>query len=217
MLKSIASIILLGLMLVSCNSGTSEGIATSLDQKDTMSNEVAVESGVEAPLEQAVPLKGEQYEIIVLNDTIKSPRKELRGTIGSTNITVNYGSPAVNGRELWGGLVPFGKVSRTGANEAVKISLSAPLKLGGTTIPEGAYSLFTLPENQEDWSYIINKVADQWGAYEYDQGQDVARVKTSSTTSETFSERMDFSIVDNKLQLHWGNLIIPVALAEVGK
>ncbi|PHI21266.1 hypothetical protein CEQ90_03645 [Lewinellaceae bacterium SD302] len=157
-------------------------------------------------------MQGDNYEIVVINDSIKSPRKELRGSLAGADITINYGSPAVNGRELYGGLVPYGKVWRTGANEAVRITTSAPLKFGkeGKTVPAGSYGLFTIPADRDNWTIIFNKEADQWGAYDYSEAADVARVTTTSRTEDDFSERMDFTLSDDGVELHWGDLVIPV-------
>lgn len=196
----------------SCGSSANTDTATSVEKE-----EKPAQTDVPAPTTQAVPMSGEQYEIVVLNDTIKSPRKEMRGKVDGVDVVINYGSPAANGRVLYGELVPYGKIWRTGANEAVRITTSAPMAFGTTettTIPAGTYSLFTLPTDQDNWAYIFNKVADQWGAYDYDDAQDVARVKTTAVASDEFSERMDFTINDGQLQLHWGKLVVPISLKK---
>ncbi|RMG72406.1 MAG: DUF2911 domain-containing protein, partial [Bacteroidetes bacterium] len=100
----------------------------------------------------------------------------MSGSIGTAEITINYGSPAAKGRTLWGDLVPYGAVWRTGANEATTFTVSQDVTIEGQTLPAGTYSLFTIP-GESDWTIIFNKTAEQWGAYEYDEAADALRVK----------------------------------------
>lgn len=105
-----------------------------------------------------------------------SPAVTLKQRVGVTDVELNYSQPSVRGRKIFGTLEPFGKVWRTGANNATKISFSTAVKLNGTEIPAGAYELFTIPDAAE-WTVIIHKAMSQWGAYTYDQKNDVARIK----------------------------------------
>ena len=89
-------------------------------------------------------------------------------------VTIAYSRPAMKGRKIYGGLVPFGKEWRTGANEATSFKTDADLTIGGTAVPAGSYTLYTVPD-QGSWKLIINKQTGQWGT-QYDQGQDLARV-----------------------------------------
>src|SRR5713226_8716509 len=89
-------------------------------------------------------------------------------------ITVDYSRPSMRGRKIMGGLVPYGKVWRTGANEATAFSTDADLMVNGATVPKGSYTLFTLPSDQA-WKLIINKQTGQWGTI-YDEKQDLTRV-----------------------------------------
>lgn len=213
MFKQINSLVFLVALFVlglsySCQTAASEEVDTEENITETTDDKPKTVM----PETKGVPMKGDHYEIVILNDSIKSPRKELRGSIAGVDITVNYGSPAANGRELYGALVPYGQVWRTGANEAVRITTSAPLKFGkeGKDIPAGTYGLFTLPTDRDNWTIIFNKDADQWGAYDYSESDDVARVSATSITSDDFNERMDFSISGDALNLHWGDLTVPV-------
>lgn len=217
MFKSLLSSCLLIVLLfisLSCDTAKDSNTATSTATEES---QPVMES--EKPAMTGVAMKGDNYEIVILDDSIKSPRKELRGTIDGTNVVVNYGSPSVNGRTLYGDLVPYGKVWRTGANEAAKITISAPLKFGKelTTIPAGTYGLFTMPGDRQNWTIIFNKEADQWGAYDYSDKMDVGRVTTTANDSEIFSERMDFTLSGNNLQLHWGDLVIPIQIENGSK
>ena len=95
-------------------------------------------------------------------------------------IRVIYSRPQKNGREIFGVLEQFGNVWRTGANESTEIKFYKPIVLGNTKIKAGTYSLFTIPE-KESWTIIINKNTDRWGAFTYDQSQDIVRLTVPVT------------------------------------
>lgn len=90
------------------------------------------------------------------------------------DIKVIYSRPQKKGREIFGSLVKYNKVWRTGADEATEIKFFKDVKLGQTSIPAGTYSLFTIP-NENEWVIIINSDLDSWGAYSYDKSKDIAR------------------------------------------
>ena len=156
------------------------------------------------------------FSTSVLNDSIPSPRKELSGAMGQTELTINYGSPSVKGRAIWGDLVPYDKVWRTGANEATRISVSQDVEIGGQTLPAGEYGFFTIP-GESDWTLIFNSVAEQWGSYEYDESKDVMRVKVVPTMSEEVAEAMTFSVEDAQtVVLAWEKVRVPFAIGAGG-
>ncbi|THH40101.1 DUF2911 domain-containing protein [Neolewinella litorea] len=159
------------------------------------------------------------YNIAVLDTTVKSPRKELTGTVNGVDVTINYGSPAVNERTIYGDLVPYGKVWRTGANEATRITFKQDVKVGaeGATLPAGTYSLFTLPEDKNNWTIIFNKTADQWGAYDYSEADDALRVKGMAEEVSTPAERMDFALDDNNVEMMWSDLVISFPVAPAAR
>lgn len=103
-----------------------------------------------------------------------SPHEKVSATIAGKTITIEYGRPYMKGRKIFGGLEPFGKVWRTGADEATTITTDADLDVKGLKVPKGTYGLFTLPGAAE-WKLIVNKTAKQWGAFNYDQAQDLGR------------------------------------------
>lgn len=109
-----------------------------------------------------------------------SPPKVSKATVNGNEITINYSSPSKKGREIYGGLVPFDKVWRTGANEATTIELSKDAKIGGVDVKAGKYALFTIP-GKSQWTVIINSNAKQWGAYDYDKSKDIGRFKAATT------------------------------------
>jgi len=109
----------------------------------------------------------------------KSKRPSPPGTAEVTfadgkKVTIEYSRPSAKARKIVGGLVPYDQVWRTGANEATSLKTDADLEIGGTTVPAGSYTLFSLP-GQSSWKLIINKQTGQWGT-NYDQSQDLARV-----------------------------------------
>ena len=109
---------------------------------------------------------------------LPSPQASVSQRVGLTDIQVSYHRPGAKGRVVFGGLVPYDHVWRTGANDATKISFSTPVKFNGTEIPAGTYELFTIPGKTE-WTVIIHKNMSQWGAYSYDEKNDVARIKAT--------------------------------------
>ena len=103
-----------------------------------------------------------------------SPPAQAAVTIGAASITIDYARPSMRGRKIMGDLVPFDKVWRTGANAATTLKTTAALEIGGTLVPAGTYTIYTLP-GEKAWKLIINKQTGQWGT-QYDQAQDLARV-----------------------------------------
>src|SRR5215471_12985076 len=91
--------------------------------------------------------------------------------IGITDITVNYHRPLVNGRKIWGSLVPYGQVWRAGANENTTIAFSDPVTIEGKPLAKGTYGLHMIP-NQDSWTVIFSKTNTGWGSYSYDQKDD---------------------------------------------
>ena len=146
----------------------------------------------------------------VIDGTIKSPRKELTGTIAGVPITINYGSPAVNERVIYGDPVPYNKVWRTGANEATKITFEKDVIVGADAkkLKAGTYSFFTLPASKEDWTIIFNTESEQWGAYDYDDSKDAVRAAAVSAPAAEKAERMDFQLSDETIKLMWYDLVV---------
>ena len=107
---------------------------------------------------------------------------------------ITYGRPQKNGREIFGKIIPFGKIWRTGANESSEFIAYRDLQFGDQTLPMGAYSLFSIP-NEQDWTIIFSKDVDTWGAYKYNEKNDVLRVNVpvgvSAMTIEAFSIRFE--------------------------
>lgn len=145
-----------------------------------------------------------------------SPKASVSQTIGVTDVTISYSRPGVKGRTIWGELVPWDKVWRTGANEATTISFSSDVKIEGQPLTAGSYSVHSIP-GKDEWTVIFNKVADQWGSYSYDVTKDALRVKVQPQSGElkelvTFS----FPVVSADaatLQLAWERVRVPLTIA----
>lgn len=151
-----------------------------------------------------------------LND-IPSPGSCSAYALGDGRLEVQYGAPSVREREIFGALVPYGEVWRTGANEATTFSTTEDLLVAGDTLAAGTYGLFTLPTEGE-WAVIFNAVSDQWGAFEYDEGQDVLRVAATPEATAAPVERLAITFEDGPdggamLVLAWADTRVAVPLA----
>jgi DUF2911 family protein len=137
-----------------------------------------------------------------------SPHETTELTVNGKKITVAYGRPSLKGRKVGVDLAPFGQVWRTGADEATVLNTEADLTIGNLAVPKGKYAIFTLP-SETGWRLIINKVADQWGAFKYDEKQDLGRVdmkvgKTSAPV-EQFTITLAKSGKGGVMKLEWEN------------
>jgi hypothetical protein len=141
----------------------------------------------------------------------KSKNGKVEGTIDGVNIVIEYGRPKVNSRTVWGELVPFDKIWRTGADEATTIMFSKDVTIEGNKLAAGTYSLFTVPGKTE-WEFVFNSVAKQWGAYRYDKGKDVLRVKVKPMEADHVEE-LTFKIEGNKVVMHWEKLAVGFTVA----
>jgi hypothetical protein len=121
-----------------------------------------------------------------------SPRAWVGQTIGLTDVNVVYGRPGVKNRKIWGELVPFNKVWRAGADEATRFTFSTDVTIEGKKLPKGSYSFFVIP-GEKEWTVIFNKVADQWGAFEYNEAEDILRFKVKPQKAD-YTEWLDYDI-----------------------
>jgi hypothetical protein len=144
-----------------------------------------------------------------------SPPATATGKVGDATITIDYSSPAVKGRQIWGELVPYDKVWRTGANEATIFQTDKDIKVEGKTLKAGKYSLYTIP-GKDEWVFIFNSQTGQWGIKDEagttteDPAKDVLRVTVKPEASKTFNERMNFVVDKDGFALVWENLKVPV-------
>jgi len=144
-----------------------------------------------------------------------SPKSVLTQTVGFTDVTITYSRPSARGRQIFGGLVPYGQVWRTGANEATTISFSDNVTINGQALPKGTYSLHTIP-GKDQWTIIFNKVANQWGSFNYEQAQDALRV-TAKPHGDEYNELMTFAISkmtadDATVEIKWTHVAVPFTI-----
>ena len=110
------------------------------------------------------------------------PAKAECALAGGKSITVDYSSPRAKGRKIFGGLVPFGQVWRTGANDATTFVTTADLTIGGAAVPAGKYTMYTIP-GEKSWTLLINKQTGQWGT-EHDEKQDFVKADMSVSPTD---------------------------------
>lgn len=145
----------------------------------------------------------------------QSPNAVVGQTIGTTEVTVTYGRPSVRDRDIFGALVPYGEVWRTGANEPTVLSFSGDVTVEGEAVPAGTYALFTIPGDDE-WTVIISSDTGQWGAMAYDDGNDVVRATVTPIEGDDM-EMMTITFenvtpTEGTLVLHWDEVRVPVTI-----
>jgi hypothetical protein len=145
-----------------------------------------------------------------------SPACTIKQRVGLTDIEVDYSRPSMKGRTIFGGIVPYGQVWRTGANAATRVTFSTDVKLNGNDIPAGSYALFTIP-GEDEWTVILSKKADQFGAFEYNTNDDVVRFQVTPVSLdeniETFT--IEFNHIRDEsaiLNLIWEKTVVPLKL-----
>jgi hypothetical protein len=151
-----------------------------------------------------------------------SPRDTAHAMIGNAMVMVDYGRPHQRGRQIFGGVVPYGEVWRTGANAATQFTTSAPITLAGLSLPAGTYTLWTVPHvGRVD--LIVNKQTGQWGT-EYSRTQDLGTVAMRSDSVDTPVEKFTISIEPDDarhgtLAMAWGTFrwTVPIVVQEVGR
>ncbi|PZX56914.1 Protein of unknown function (DUF2911) [Algoriphagus ratkowskyi] len=131
-----------------------------------------------------------------------SPAKTAEGMIGDAKVTINYSSPAVKGRTVWGDLVPLGEVWRAGANDATTFTTTKDIMVEGKKLTAGTYSFFIIP-GESSSTFIFNKTAKQWGAFDYDKAQDALRVTVPSGQGSTMEERLVYQVKPSSFEVRW--------------
>jgi len=146
-----------------------------------------------------------------------SPPAKASCDLAGSSITIDYSSPRAKGRKIFGGLVPFGQVWRAGANEATTFVTAAALKVGGTDVPAGSYTLFAIPE-ADKWTLVISKKTGEWGTAYPGPSEDLARIpmKVSATSGpvEDFTIAFDKSGSGCVLHMEWENTKASVDISK---
>jgi len=149
----------------------------------------------------------------------KSPHESTSIEVGGHKITITYGRPYLRGRKMIGDHEPYGKVWRTGADEATTIHTDADLAINGLKVPKGTYALFTIPK-ENSWTLIVNKTAKQWGAFSYKQADDLGRTEMTVSKAGAPVEQFTISLTPEgsssaTLKMAWDNTVagVPIKVA----
>jgi len=146
-----------------------------------------------------------------------SPPAQAKVDLSGATITIDYSSPRAKGRKIYGELVPFGQVWRTGANEATTFATTADLNVGGTTVPAGNYTLFTIP-NKDKWTLILSKKTGEWGTEYPGASNDLARIDMKASTLpsavENFTISLEKSGAGANLNIDWETARASVQIAK---
>ena len=166
-----------------------------------LSSSVIIAQQSKKSIQSKKPTQQNDKSIVPWNKDVRvSPKASITQTIGITDVVISYSSPGVKGRKIWGGLVPYDKVWRAGANEATKITFSGDVWIEGKKLPAGSYGFFVIPR-EKDWTIIFNKVADQWGAFEYNESQDALRLNVTPQQG-SFHEWLNYTFSDMSANTH---------------
>lgn len=141
----------------------------------------------------------------------QSPHKGVKGTVAGAHITIRYGSPFVKGRKIWGGLEPYGKVYRAGADSATTFTTDKDIMVEGKKLAKGKYAFFVIPVEKGQWTVIFNKTAEQWGAFKYDQAQDALRVMVTPK-AHAMTESLTYVFNPGGFSMDWDKISIPVSI-----
>lgn len=146
-----------------------------------------------------------------------SPPAKTSGKVGSTQVIIDYSQPSVNNREIYGGLVPYGQLWRTGANEATTFEVSNDVVVEGQALAAGKYALFTIP-GEKEWTIIFNKNTEQGGTGSYDESLDALRVNAKPKKAKKKMEKMTFDIQNNgRVSLVWADTAVEFMVKETKK
>jgi len=145
-----------------------------------------------------------------------SPPAEATGKIGAATVKISYSSPAVKGRPVLNGLIPYGKAWRAGANEATILETDKDVKVEGKPLPAGKYSLFVIA-GEKEWNIILNSETGQWGIKRsgeanYDPAKNVVSVNVKPGKAAKMNERLNYEVTDKGFVLRWENVEVPVSV-----
>ncbi len=140
----------------------------------------------------------------------KSPHLTAKGTVGLANVSITYGSPYIKGRTIWGGLVPYGKPWRAGADEATTLETDKAIKFEGKEVPAGKYTLFITP-TKTSWTIILNSQTGQWGINRngdanFDPAKNVASVTVKPAKTSSKVDQLTYAVTGKGITISWDQL-----------
>ncbi|NOQ75987.1 MAG: DUF2911 domain-containing protein [Crocinitomix sp.] len=148
----------------------------------------------------------------------KSPRLQATGIADGVQVDVDFGSPYVKGRTIWGDLVPYGKIWRAGANDATAITFAANVKVNGANVAAGTYALFVTPKENADWTITLNEewskeIHGVWGAYDHKPEKDVLNFDVTPIFTENNVESLTFAVTETGVSFAWEKAIFDFTVA----
>lgn len=136
----------------------------------------------------------------------KSPVKQAQGSINGTEITIEYSSPRVKERVVFGELIPYGEVWRAGANKNTTIEFSNDVEINGQKLVAGKYGFFIIPNTNKGWIAVFSKKNDGWGAFSYSKDRDALRIETKVQNNKESQEELTYSITKKGIKFSWENV-----------
>ena len=199
-MKKLAYLLIAPAFMFACGGAEADADETTVDTTAQEVTEEVVETEEEAPKPP------------------KSPRRQSNGTVNGVEVAVDYGSPYVKERVIWGELVPYDKIWRAGANEATSISFGSDVLIDGSEVAAGTYALFILPKKDADWTIILNEewskeIHGVWGAYDHKPEKDVLRFDVSPVFSEDNLESLTFTVNETGVSFAWEKASFEFAIA----
>lgn len=166
-----------------------------------------------ALITQSTALVAQNFQLVL---PFGSQRGTVTQTIGLTDVSVSYDRPGVDGRKIWGGLVPYDSVWRAGANVNTVLAFTSPVTINGKTLAAGRYGLFMIPTAQS-WTVILSREANAWGHFSYNQAEDVLRF-SATPVAGAMTERLEYTLDDPKadavtVTLRWEKLALPFTIS----
>ena len=148
----------------------------------------------------------------------KSPRLLSEGTSDGVSISIDFGSPYVKGRTIWGDLVPYGEVWRAGANEATAVTFESDVMFADAEVSAGTYALFIVPIAEGDWQVILNEEWSKeehgvWGAYDHNPEKDVAKIDIAPDWRQEAEESLRFTVVEEGIEFAWENVAFTIGIS----
>jgi hypothetical protein len=154
------------------------------------------------------------FVLLFVQCSPQSPPATAEGTVDGVEVSVEYSSPRVKGRQgkIWGDMLPYGEVWRAGANDATEVTFGQSVLVEGEPLPAGTYSMFIVP-GEEEWTAIFNEATGISGTeYESVKDQNALQVSVNPRKNPELREDLAYEVADGELQLHWEYLVIPIAI-----
>lgn len=177
------------------------------------------EEGTENLSDTVEEIVEEVEETVEEDKKVASPRMQVEAETNGLSVSIDYGSPRVKGRAIWGELVPYDKVWRAGANAATAITFDSDAIFGGENVGAGTYALFIIPHAEGEWDVILNEEWSQedhgvWGAYDYKEDKDVCKIQVTPEWGQETVEEMSFTVLDGNVIFSWEMASFKVAVSS---